>query len=83
MSGKGGKEEEQMKKMMMKKAMMFVMALAVAMPLMAATENIGGYTWTYYINNGAAGIYNSGSAAGATRFFCKNFQNPIDKRHIL
>ena len=38
----------------MKSLMMLVVALAAAMPLMAATETVGGYTWTYRINGGTA-----------------------------
>ena len=33
------------------------------MPLMAATEKVGGYTWTYRINGNTAEIYNNGSCA--------------------
>ena len=40
----------------MKKLMMLAVALAAAMPLMAATETVGGYTWTYRINGGTAKI---------------------------
>ena len=38
----------------MKKLMMLVAALAAAMPLMAETEEVGGYTWTYRISGGTA-----------------------------
>ena len=34
----------------MKKLVILVAAFAAAMPLMADTETVGGYTWTYWIN---------------------------------
>ncbi len=40
----------------MRKLMMLVEALAAAMPLMAETEEVGGYTWTYRINGDTAEI---------------------------
>ena len=41
-----------------------VATLTAAMPLMAETETVGNYTWTYRINGDTAEIYkNYGSAA--------------------
>ena len=40
----------------MKKLMMMVAAVAAAFGARAATETTGGYTWTYRINGGTAGI---------------------------
>ena len=42
----------------MKKLMLLVLGgmLAAVMPLMAETETVGGYTWTYRINGNAAEI---------------------------
>ena len=42
---------------MKKKLMMMVATLAVAFGAWAATETVGGYTWTYQINGGTAKIY--------------------------
>ena len=36
--------------------MILAVALVVAMPLMAETETVGGYTWTYRINGDTAEI---------------------------
>jgi hypothetical protein len=36
--------------------MMLAVAVAAAMPLMAVTEPVGGYTWTDGINGGSAKI---------------------------
>ena len=48
----------------MKKLMMVLAtAFAAAMPIMAATETVGGYTWTYEINGGKAVIDNYYSTA--------------------
>ena len=38
----------------MAKKLMLAGAVAAAMPLMAETETVGGYTWTYCINSGTA-----------------------------
>ena len=38
----------------MKRLVMLAVAVAAAMPLMAETETVGGYTWTYRINGGTA-----------------------------
>ena len=38
-------------------------AAAVAYGAWAATETVGGYTWTYRINGDTTEIYNNGSAA--------------------
>ena len=49
---------------MTKKLMMFALACAAAMPLIADTETVGGYTWTYRLNGDTAeiyGTYNSSS----------------------
>ena len=40
----------------MKSLLLLAAALAVAMPLMAETEEVGGYTWTYRINGDTAEI---------------------------
>ena len=40
----------------------FVVCVFV-LPLMAATETVGGYTWTYQINGDTAEIYNDGYIA--------------------
>ena len=42
----------------MKKLIMLVAAAAVANVLVADTETVGGYTWTYQIYGGRAEIYN-------------------------
>ena len=34
---------------------MMMVAVAAAMPLMAETEKVGDYTWTYRISGGTAG----------------------------
>ena len=39
-----------------KLTMMLAAALAASLPLMADTETVGGYTWTYRINGGTAEI---------------------------
>ena len=39
---------------MKKKLMMAFAAVAVAFGVWAATETVGGYTWTYRINGGTA-----------------------------
>ena len=41
----------------MKKLIMLTTAFAVAMPLMADTETVGGYTWTYRINGNEAEMF--------------------------
>ena len=45
------------------KKLIMMMAVAAAMPLMAETETVGGYTWTYSINGNTveigAGYYTS------------------------
>ena len=41
---------------MTKKLMMMVAAVAVAFGAWAATETVGGYTWTYRINGDMAEI---------------------------
>ena len=38
----------------MKKLIMLAAMAVVAMPIMAATETVGGYTWTYQINGDTA-----------------------------
>ena len=43
--------------MIRKLTMMLAAALAAALPLMADTETVGGYTWAYGINGDTAGIY--------------------------
>ena len=43
--------------------MLLAVALAAAMPLMAATETVGGYTWTYRINGDTAEIFKSSYSA--------------------
>ena len=48
---------------MTKKLMMLVAAVVVAFGAWAATETVGGYTWTYRINGDTAEIYNNSSAA--------------------
>ena len=48
---------------MKKLIMMLAVAFAAAMPLMAETETVGDYTWTYQINGDTAEIYNYGSCA--------------------
>ena len=47
----------------MKKLIVLTAALAATMPLMAETETVGGYTWTYRINGDTAEIFNNYSAA--------------------
>ena len=47
----------------MKSLLLLAAALAVAMPLMAETEEVGGYTWTYRINGDTAEIYKSSYSA--------------------
>ena len=42
---------------------MLAVAFAAAMPLMADTETVGGYTWMYRINGDTAEIYNNGVSA--------------------
>ena len=42
---------------MKKLIMTMAVAIAAAMPLVAETETVGGYTWTYHINGDAAEIY--------------------------
>ena len=44
------KKDVEMKKLIM----MLATAFAAAMPLMAETETVGGYTWTYRINGDTA-----------------------------
>ena len=41
---------------MTKKLMMLVVAVVAAFGAWAATETVGGYTWTYRINGGTAEI---------------------------
>ena len=41
---------------MIKKLMMMVVAVAVAVGAWAATETVGGYTWTYRISGDTAEI---------------------------
>ena len=48
---------------MKKLIMMMAVAIAAAMPLMADTEMVGGYMWTYQIKGDTAEIYNNGSTA--------------------
>ena len=48
---------------MTKKLMMMVAAVAAAFSAWAATETIGGYTWTYRINGDKAEVYNNGVSA--------------------
>ena len=43
----------------MKRLMVLAVVLAAAMPLMAETETVGDYTWTYQINGDTAEIYKS------------------------
>ena len=50
----GAGEKEIMK--MIKKLMMFALACATAMPLLAETETVGGYRWTYRIIGNTAEI---------------------------
>ena len=49
----------------MKKLRLFVLGgiFAATMPLAAKTETVGGYTWTYRINGGAAEIYKDSLSA--------------------
>lgn len=48
---------------MMKKVSMSAVVFAVVIPLMAETETVGGYTWTYRSNGGTAEIYNGSRSA--------------------
>jgi len=47
---------------MMKKLMMLVAMAVVVMPIMAATEKVGSYWWTYCINGDTAEIYKNGGS---------------------
>ena len=52
---------------MTRKLMMLAVAVAVAFGVWAATETVGGYTWTYRINGDTAEIYkDSGYGYGTT-----------------
>ena len=44
---------------MRKKLMMLFAAAVAAFGAWAATQTVGGYTWTYRINGGTAEIYNN------------------------
>ena len=46
------KDEERVNNV--KKLIAMLVVLTAAMPLMAETETVGGYTWTYRINGGTA-----------------------------
>ena len=50
-----GEKERQMKKLLMRRLAGGIL-FAAAMPIMADTETVGGYTWTYSINGGTAVI---------------------------
>ena len=41
----------------MNKLMILIVAFAVAMPVMSATETVGGITWNYTVSGGKASIY--------------------------